>query len=101
MKITVNRLKNLLFSGLMSILACVSAVSWAQDSEEDVVELETFVAGEEVEDDLGFLQTGPVGSVFGFDKSILETPRAVSSISAEFLEEFNVKGIKDIVAFVP
>ena len=57
MKITENRLKNLLFSGLMSILACISAVSWAQDSEEDVVELETFVAGEEVEDDLGFLQT--------------------------------------------
>ncbi len=101
MKITENRLKNLLFSGLMSILACISAVSWAQESEEDVVELETFVAGEEVEDDLGFLQTGPVGSVFGFDKSILETPRAVSSISAEFLEEFNVKGINDIVAFVP
>ena len=55
MKITVNRLKNLLFSGLVSMLACISAVSWAQDSEEDVVELETFVAGEEVEDDLGFL----------------------------------------------
>ena len=97
----IKRLKQLYFSGLMSLLTCLSAVSWAQDSEEEVVELETFVAGEEVEDDLGLLQTEPVGSVFGFDKSILETPRAVSSISAEFLEEFNVTSINDIVTFVP
>ena len=97
----IKRLKQLYFSGLMSLLTCLCAVSWAQDSEEEVVELETFVAGEEVEDDLGLLQTEPVGSVFGFDKSILETPRAVSSISAEFLEEFNVTSINDIVTFVP
>ena len=87
----------------LMLAAClaVGTTSVAEEMEEEVVELETFIAGEEVEDDLGLLQTEPVESVFGFDKSILETPRAVSSISAEFLEEFNVTSINDIVTFVP
>ena len=72
-----------------------------ESSDEEVVELETFVAQEDVEDDLGILQTDPVDSVFGFGKTVLETPRAVSSISAEFLDEFNITSINDIVTFVP
>ena len=73
----------------------------AAKTDDEVVELETFVTGDQVEDDLGVLQTEPVDSVFGFGKTILETPRAVSSINAEFLEEFNVSSINDIVNFVP
>lgn len=83
------------------VISLSAKTAWAEEEGEEVVELETFVAGEEVEDDLGLLQTEPVESVFGFDKSILETPRAVSSISAEFLDEFNVTNINDIVSFVP
>ena len=45
--------------------------------------------------------TAEVDSVFGMGKSILETPRAISSVDAEFLEEFNVTSINDIVSFVP
>ncbi len=70
-------------------------------AEEDAVELETFVAEESVTDDLSILQSEPVDSVFGFNKSVLETPRSVSSISIELLEKFNVKGINDLVSFVP
>ncbi|TGD74585.1 TonB-dependent receptor [Mangrovimicrobium sediminis] len=88
---------------LASAIAMYSASLAAQEtaSDEDVVELDTFVAEEEVNDDLGILQSEPVDSVFGFGKTILETPRSVSSISSEFLDQFNAKGINDIVNFVP
>ncbi len=95
------RVKAGVVAGAVALAGANAAPSWSEEADEEVVELETFVAGEEVEDDLGLLQTEPVESVFGFDKSILETPRAVSSISAEFLDEFNVTSINDIVTFVP
>lgn len=94
-----------------STLAALAIVSFASsayaeeaeaDTEDDEpVELETFVASDQVDDGLGVLQTEPVDSVFGFGKTVLETPRAVSTISADFLEEFNVSSINDIVSFVP
>ncbi|WP_181898322.1 TonB-dependent siderophore receptor [Alteromonas aestuariivivens] len=71
----------------------------AQESEEPVV-LDTYVT-EEVSDDLGLLQAEPVSSVFGFGKSVLETPRSVSSVSSEFIEEFNISSINDVATFVP
>ncbi|MEM0954755.1 MAG: TonB-dependent receptor [Pseudomonadota bacterium] len=89
---------------MASAIAMHSGMLAAQDTEEgseDVVELETFVAEEEVNDQFGILQSEPVDSVFGFGKTVLETPRSVSSISAEFLEQFNANGINDIVNFVP
>ncbi|HKK23069.1 MAG TPA: Plug domain-containing protein, partial [Pseudohaliea sp.] len=39
--------------------------------------------------------------VFGFGKSLLETPRSVSTISAEQMERFNVSDIDELVAFSP
>ncbi|MFT7221572.1 MAG: iron complex outermembrane receptor protein [Candidatus Azotimanducaceae bacterium] len=84
----------------IGLLANASTV-YAQDADEDVVELDTFVTETEVTDDLGILQTEPVDSVFGFGKTILETPRAVTSINIELLEQFNAKGINDLVSFVP
>lgn len=39
--------------------------------------------------------------VFGFGKSLLETPRSVSTISSEQMERFNVTDIQELVAFSP
>jgi iron complex outermembrane receptor protein len=39
--------------------------------------------------------------VFGFGKSLLETPRSVSTISADQMERFNVNDIDELVAFSP
>ncbi|GLS27890.1 TonB-dependent siderophore receptor [Marinibactrum halimedae] len=39
--------------------------------------------------------------IFGFGKSILETPRSASTISSEQLERFNVGDIDELVAFAP
>lgn len=85
----------------LAIWTTSSYTAIAQETSEDVVELDTYVAEEEVGDDLGILQNDPVDSVFGFGKTILETPRAVSSINIELLEQFNAKGINDLVNFVP
>jgi iron complex outermembrane receptor protein len=50
---------------------------------------------------LGSLPGQDVESVFGFGKSILETPRSASSISEEQMERFNVSDIDELVAFAP
>jgi iron complex outermembrane receptor protein len=74
-----------------AVVATVSIAAFAPlaAAEEQEIE-ETVITG-----------TAEVDSVFGVGKSILETPRAISSVDAEFLEEFNVTSINDIVSFVP
>ena len=42
-----------------------------------------------------------VDAVFGFDKSLLETPRSASVISAETLEQFGVTELDDLVVLTP
>lgn len=39
--------------------------------------------------------------IFGFGKSLLETPRSASTISSEQMERFNVTDIDELVAFSP
>lgn len=42
-----------------------------------------------------------VGSIFGFDKTLVETPRSASTISDEQIERFGVTDIYDLVAQAP
>lgn len=42
-----------------------------------------------------------VGSVFGFDKTLTETPRSASTISSEQMERFGITDIYDLVAQAP
>jgi iron complex outermembrane receptor protein len=72
---------------------------WAE--EEEVAELETFVAEEAVEDDIGIIPTGPIESIFGFDKTLLETPRSASVISIETMEQFGITEIDDLIVLGP
>ena len=69
--------------------------------EEESVELETYTAEGEIEDDMGMMPTEPVDSVFGFGKTLLETPRAVSSISSEMIDALNINDIDDLVVVSP
>lgn len=72
-----------------------------EETEEDTVELETYRAEGEIEDDRGLMPTEPVDSVFGFGNTLLETPRAVSSISAEMIDALNIIDIDDLVVVSP
>ncbi len=78
----------------------VAPGTWAEE-DEDVAELETFVAEEAVEDDIGIIPTGPIESVFGFDKTLLETPRSASVISIETMEQYGITEIDDLVVLAP
>ncbi|WP_428102291.1 TonB-dependent siderophore receptor [Candidatus Rariloculus sp.] len=51
--------------------------------------------------DLRSLPGEDVQSVFGFDRSILETPRSISTISEEMIERFNMRDIDELVAVAP
>ena len=73
---------------------------WAEE-DEDVAELETFIAEEVIEDDIGIIPTGPLESIFGFDKTLLETPRSASVISIETIEQFGITEIDDLIVLAP
>ncbi len=71
----------------------------AQVTEEENVE--ESVERIEVTGSLGSLPGQDVEAVFGFGKSILETPRSASTISDEQLERFAVTDIDELMAFAP
>jgi len=50
---------------------------------------------------LGALPLKDVGTIFGFGKTLLETPRSASSVSAEQMERFGMTDIYDLVSQVP
>ena len=52
-------------------------------------------------DRLDVMQTKPVDSVFGFDKTVLETPRSLTTITNDLLTKTIVTGINDLVALTP
>ncbi|WP_260927026.1 TonB-dependent siderophore receptor [Novosphingobium sp. 9] len=54
-----------------------------------------------VKGSLGALPTIAVSSVFGFNKTIAETPRSVSSVTSEQMERFGITQIYDLVSQAP
>ena len=51
--------------------------------------------------ELGLNGSAKLDSVFGFEKDLLVTARSDNSYTSEFLDEFNVTDINDLVSFVP
>ncbi|MEM7741512.1 MAG: TonB-dependent receptor, partial [Pseudomonadota bacterium] len=81
-------------AAVVALMACsaLSGAAWAQDDEGDVIVVQGSLRALPVED---------VGSVFGFDKNLVETPRSVSTISAEQIERFGITDIYGLVAQAP
>jgi iron complex outermembrane receptor protein len=82
----------------LSLAVILPTQAFAQDtqaSEEESVERI------QVTGSLGSLPGQDVEAVFGFGKSILETPRSASTITDEQLERFSVTDIDELVAFAP
>jgi len=86
------------------LLACTALTTpaWAQDAapapqESQEGDGEAIV----VTGALGALPVADVGSVFGFDKTLVETPRSASTISDEQIERFGITDIYDLVAQAP
>ncbi len=51
--------------------------------------------------DLGSMPGSDVRSIFGFDKTILETPRSASSITREMMSRFIISDIDELIALAP
>lgn len=68
---------------------------------EPIHTLEKFVTTEKNDDPTFVLPNGPTDSTFGFSKTLLETPRATSSISAELIDKLSLSAVEDLVRVVP
>ena len=89
-------LKQLPYISLMAMCwAGLASPAWAD--EEAAEDREAIV----VEGSLGALPLQDVGSIFGFDKTIIETPRSASTISSEQIERFGITDIYGLVAQSP
>ena len=92
---------------LLTALVALPFAAGAQEAEaeaegeEDVSEMQEYVTTEQVQDDLSIIPTDPVDSIFGTGKSLLETPRSATSISAELLDQYGAEDINDLVKFSP
>jgi iron complex outermembrane receptor protein len=80
----------------IAIAATVAAPTLAQDGNGEALSMEEVV----VTGSLGSLPGEDI-QIFGFGKSLLETPRSASTISDEQLERFNITDIDELVAFAP
>ncbi len=80
---------------LSALLSSVTAVAPVAVAEEEVME-EVVVTG-----DLNSLPGEDVKSIFGFNKSILETPRSVSTVSEELMDRMNMQDIDELVTVSP
>ena len=76
----------------------------AQEGERETVETrDTSGVIEEIVviGDLGSLPGDAVETVFGFNKSLLETPRSASTVTDEMMDRFNMRDIDELIALAP
>jgi iron complex outermembrane receptor protein len=92
-------------AGAAALLCCtaMSTAAFAQAAPAPAADQTTDEDGNQivVTGSLGALPITGVGSVFGFDKTVTETPRSVSTISSEQIERFGITDIYDLVAQSP
>ncbi len=81
--------------GLVPLLGAMSA--HAQTAPASDVLSEIVVTG----DRLDVMQTKPVDTVFGFGKTVVETPRSLTTITNDLLTKTIITDINDLVALTP
>jgi outer membrane receptor protein involved in Fe transport len=68
---------------------------------EPILVLDKFVAEGKGDDPSFILPKGPSASSFGFNKTLLDTPRSVSVISSEIIDKMGLSAVEDLVRVVP
>ena len=99
-KTASKKASNYLYSAVATtaLMMMAPTMASAQDLPEDEESVQDTVV---VTGSLRALPVEDVGSVFGFDKNIVEIPRAVSTISSEQLERFGITDIYGLVSQAP
>ena len=91
---------SLLLGSVSAVVIACASIAYAEDAKPappaDEAESVVIVKGS-----LNALPLKGVGSVFGFNKTLVETPRSASTISKEQIERFGVTEIYDLVAQAP
>lgn len=80
-----------------SLALSTPVLALAQDSTTSEEEVENI----QIVGSLGSLPGQDSEAVFGFGKSLIETPRSASSISLEQLERFGISDIDELITFAP
>src|SRR5215216_6875868 len=84
---------------IFSLLGAAAAVAMAQEG--DTVQLDRYVVtGIPLEQSVNPL-TRDISTVFGDGRNILDTPRAVSSITEALLNERGIHGVKEFIVYTP
>jgi iron complex outermembrane receptor protein len=86
---------------MAGLLACTALTSPVQAQDAPPAEASEQSADIVVTGALEALPLKDVGSIFGFNKTLLETPRSASTISSEQIERFGITNIYDLVAQSP
>lgn len=87
---------NTTFYILTASLLCYPAILAAQD--EPVEELEEYDFEELVADPVGIIPERPTATLYGSDRSVLESPRSVSMIEGEMLDRYGVRTVDDFIS---
>ncbi|OYW78644.1 MAG: hypothetical protein B7Z26_09450, partial [Asticcacaulis sp. 32-58-5] len=82
--------------GLTALSGLISAPVLAQEATEDDAVTEVVVTG--ARDLAGVKQKRSTSSVFGIDKPLVDTPRAVTEISDKLLSRYSIKSVYDFTA---
>jgi len=94
--LTRNRLSTALAAAFAAASGAAATAQTDAPSNDEVLEEIVVTA-----DPNRILPNAPSGSSFGFNKPLLETPRAVSIISQETIELFGLTAVEDLVKVVP
>ena len=79
----------------------LTSTALAAEDDEPTQDESGFVEEVIVTGNLRALPGENVEAIFGFQKSLLETPRSASTISFEQIERFNINDIDELVALAP
>jgi len=81
--------------GALIGLFLAPCLMFAQDAGEDVIVLDEVAADDVPIEESILATTRPISSVYGSDRSVLDTPRNVNIISREQLDAISIKDVRD------
>jgi iron complex outermembrane receptor protein len=86
---------------ILPAAALVAQQKSPEKTTEPILVLEKFVTDSKGNDPINLLSNEPTDSVFGFKKSLLETPRALTVLSDELMSAYGIESALDVTKLVP
>ena len=92
--------------GALALALALGAPAWCADEPAEVARadeaaVETLTVTGQAVDEIGMMLREPVDAVFGFDKTLLQTPRSATSLTIETIKQYGITDIDDFVVLSP